>query len=525
MKGYKDCTLLIDLSTGSIVKKRLNRSYIEKFLGGEGYGSALLWYEVPYNTHAFSPRNMLSFSTGPLTGTLKSANTASVVFISPLSNSTGASTIGGRLGANIKYAGYDTVIINGASQYPVYLCIDDNNIEIRDAAHLWGKDTEETISIVKNETGSDFTVVCIGQAGEKLSRLACICSDEDFTVRGGSGSVMGHKKLKAIAIRGTGNVDIYDKERFTRNKMKIPRAAWDLNPMDIKHETFSALKKGLAKDNMGSAAAIAAHYMRAYGIDPVSTFAVISAAIKWYEGGIISMEDTDGLELRKGNTDAMVELIKKIGLREGAGETFADGLYYAALKIGQDNDGITMENSIGDMAFDTPEGGSYHINSNIMPSEALEHLLSDLNIEKSKDQAGSCLKVLKEYYMLANLLGICSNNMISSGTPPSLLAELYSSATGIETDRFELFKKSERVLSLQRALNYKKGFNKKNDYIPRVFLKSLKAFKPKSCNQQSMAATFTGLYEACGYDIDKAIPTAQKFLELSMKDILDDLYG
>ena len=175
MKGYKDCVIKVDLTTSSIKKEKLNQEYIKKYLGGEGYGIALLWYEMPHTADPLSPENILSFNTGPMTGTpTPSASRMSICFMSPLTNTIGASNIGSHFGAELKFAGYDSIVFTGKSEKPVYLVIDNDKVELRDASHLWGLDTRETTEAILDELGKEFKVCCIGQSGELLSSLAYI---------------------------------------------------------------------------------------------------------------------------------------------------------------------------------------------------------------------------------------------------------------------------------------------------------------------------------------------------------------
>jgi aldehyde:ferredoxin oxidoreductase len=202
LNGYANCVVRVDLTTKTIAKEPLNPTYIQQYLGGEGYGIALLWDEAPHQVDPLGPENILSFNAGPLTGTpTPSASRSSVVFFSPLTNSIGASNYGSHFNAELKFAGYDTIVFKGAADRPVYLWIDNGKVELRDAAHLWGLDTRETTTALKKEVGEDFKITCIGQAGERLARLACIFSDDCFAGRGGAGAVMGSKNLKAD--RGT----------------------------------------------------------------------------------------------------------------------------------------------------------------------------------------------------------------------------------------------------------------------------------------------------------------------------------
>ena len=217
MKGYRDCVIKVDLTSGTVVREALNKEYLRKYLGGEGYGIALLWAESPHDAEPLSPENILSFNTGPLTGTpTPSASRTSVCFFSPLTNTIGASNMGSHFGAELKFAGYDSIVFKGKSEKPVYLLIDDNKVELKDASQLWGMDTRETTEAILKKHGRDFKVSCIGQSGEKLSSLACIFSDDCFAGRGGAGAVMGSKNLKAVAVRGSGSVEVADKDAFMK---------------------------------------------------------------------------------------------------------------------------------------------------------------------------------------------------------------------------------------------------------------------------------------------------------------------
>ncbi|MDR0448587.1 MAG: hypothetical protein LBH07_07950, partial [Treponema sp.] len=188
MKGYKDCVVRVDLTSGTVSKENLNKEYIKKYLGAEGYGVALLWDEVPPEAGALDPANVLSFNTGPLTGTpTPSASRTSVCFISPLTNTIGAANVGSHWGAELKFAGYDSIIFTGKASKPVYLFVDNDKVELRDAGDLWGKDTRETTEALQEKLGKSFNIACIGQAGEKLAALACIFSDDCFAGRGGPG--------------------------------------------------------------------------------------------------------------------------------------------------------------------------------------------------------------------------------------------------------------------------------------------------------------------------------------------------
>ena len=217
--GLAGKLLRIDLSAGSVRSEATPAALFERYLGGRGVGAHLLFHEVPAGADPLGPDNKLIFLTGPLAGTLApGANKIIATFRSPLSNTYSFSLCGGHLAAELRFAGYDGIVVEGASPSPVYLSIAGGRAELRDASHLWGKLTHDTEDAIRAEIKEpDARVAVIGPAGERLVRFACIQADyfREFG-RGGGGAVMGAKKLKAIAVRGTGSVPVADSAGLAR---------------------------------------------------------------------------------------------------------------------------------------------------------------------------------------------------------------------------------------------------------------------------------------------------------------------
>jgi aldehyde:ferredoxin oxidoreductase len=216
--GYAGKILYIDLTKRKVSIKPLNSELAKMFIGGKGFIAKLLYDLLPPKIDPFSPENALVFATGPLNGTIWPGTKNIVGAKSPLTGIYMDSYFSGRFGAELKYAGYDALVITGRSDKPVYLWIDDGSVEFRDATHIWGKSTYETYDIVKEEVG-DVTaqVVCIGPAGENLVRFATIDADvHRQAARCGGGAVMGSKKLKAIAVRGSGDIEVAKLDEFLR---------------------------------------------------------------------------------------------------------------------------------------------------------------------------------------------------------------------------------------------------------------------------------------------------------------------
>jgi aldehyde:ferredoxin oxidoreductase len=217
--GLAGTILRVDLTNGQVQRVPTPRDLFERYLGARGVGAYLLFNELKPDTDPLGPDNKLIFLTGPLEGTLApGANKITVTFRSPLSGTYSFSLCGGHLAPELKFAGYDGVILEGRSDRPVYLWIDNDHACLRDASHLWGRLTHDTEDALRAELGdSDIRVACIGPAGEKLVRFACIQADyhREFG-RGGAGAVMGAKNLKAIAVRGTGHVEVADPPALTK---------------------------------------------------------------------------------------------------------------------------------------------------------------------------------------------------------------------------------------------------------------------------------------------------------------------
>lgn len=207
------------MSQGSSKVEDLERSHLEKWLGGRGLNSELLYREVGPEVEALSPENRLIFGVGPLTGTFApSCGRTTITSKSPMGSPEGFgdSNMGGHFGPELKFAGYDQLVIQGRSDHPVYLWIDDDRVEIRDAGHIWGRNIPDTDAMIKDELGSqEIHIAAIGPAGEKLVRYACIMNDVSrAAARSGMGAVMGSKNLKAVAVHGTGSVNLAHPKEF-----------------------------------------------------------------------------------------------------------------------------------------------------------------------------------------------------------------------------------------------------------------------------------------------------------------------
>ncbi len=218
MDGYLGQLLWVNLSDGQVRDEPLNPEHVEKFVGGSGLATRYLYDLIRTDTDPLGPDNPLIIMPGPLTGTRAPlCGRHTLVARSPLTGLLGESNVGGFVGAELRHAGYDGIVISGVSPAPAWLYVHDGQAELRNADDLWGLDTFETQACIKEALADQrVRVGCIGPAGEDLVRYAGVAHDNArMAGRTGMGAVMGAKRLKAIAVRGTAGVPLADEERFS----------------------------------------------------------------------------------------------------------------------------------------------------------------------------------------------------------------------------------------------------------------------------------------------------------------------
>jgi len=227
LSGYSRM-LNVDLAAREITEQATEEYFARTFIGGMGFGGKILWNEVNPEIGPFDDGNILVVAAGPLAGTgAPCSGRTEITTKSALTGIIGSGNTGGMWGARLKHAGYDAIVIRSKSGKPVYLLVDDDKVELKDANHLWGKDTRETTEAICQEMGvtpSQISVMTIGPAGENRVRFASILNDyHHVAARCGGGAVMGDKRLKAIVVRGTGTSKIAQPERF-RQAVDVARA-------------------------------------------------------------------------------------------------------------------------------------------------------------------------------------------------------------------------------------------------------------------------------------------------------------
>jgi aldehyde:ferredoxin oxidoreductase len=245
MNGYNGKFLRVNLTDGKISVEEPPEAYYRRYLGCRGFIVEKLLTEVPAGADPLGPENKLIFALGPVTGQpLPGSGRNSIGAKSPLTGIFGEAEAGGFWGAELKRAGFDCIIVEGTSEKPVYLKVENGEAEIRDAGKLWGMEIADADRAVREELGGNFRTAAIGPGGENLVRFACIINDVSHAAaRTGLGAVMGSKKLKLIAVKGSKAPDMADRE-------KIVTMSRDLNKIiKEKPTSFSIYGTGSAMEN------------------------------------------------------------------------------------------------------------------------------------------------------------------------------------------------------------------------------------------------------------------------------------
>ena len=223
MLGYQNNVLRIHLKEKKASTEPLRMDFARKYIGSKGLAIRYMYEELDPGIDALGEDNKLFLTTGPLTGTpVPCSGKLSVAAKSPATGTMNDCSIGGHAGIKIKFAGYDMIIFEGISEEPCYVVIEDDKVKFLDAADLWGRGSHEAEAVLAEQYGTDYSIMSIGPAGEKLSNMACINSDYYRQAgRGGIGAVMGSKKMKAILIKGTKGVKVADIEKTTDRILEI----------------------------------------------------------------------------------------------------------------------------------------------------------------------------------------------------------------------------------------------------------------------------------------------------------------
>ncbi len=611
MPGYCGKILRVNLSQGSWTVERPEAAFYRTYFGGRNLVAYYLLREVEPGIDPLGPKNKLIYAAGALTGVpFAGSGRHSVGAKSPLTGGFGDAEAGGFWGAELKRAGWDAIIVEGVSPKPVYLAITGDQVELRDASGLWGRELLEVQGRVREELGDKrYRVSMIGPAGERLVRYAAINNDlTAFAGRCGLGAVMGSKRLKAVAVRGTGSVETADPAKVgeiarfmgekymdlvgglydagtargvlslnaggglpTRNfregqfegAEKISGQAmrdtiltdrggcfacmvrckrvvtvndrFQVDPRygGPEYETIASIGSNCGVDDL-QAIAYGNQRLGALGLDSISTGVAIAFAMECYENGLLTKEDTGGLDLRFGNAEAMLEMIERIGRREGLGDLLAEGVRRASEKIGPESREFAMEVKGQEIPMHEPRvkfglGLGYAVsptgadhNHNFHDTWYTKRAgdLEPFGVTRPVpfDDLGP-EKVRMVMYMVNWRHFInCAVYCYFVPWTAHQVVELTRAATGWDSSLFELMKIGERAANLTRLYNLREGIGPETDkLVPRLH----RAFASGPVagiriKEEDLEAATGRFYQMMGWTERTGVPRRQTLEELDL---------
>ena len=610
--GYHGRILRVNLSDKKIMIETPEDIFYRRYLGGAGLLAYYLLKEVPPAADPLGPENRLIFACGPLTGApLPGSGRNAIGAHSPLTGAMGEADVGGFWGAELKAAGFDAIIVEGQATSPVYLWVHHGNIELRDATHLWGLENKPAETAIREELGEKRARIALcGPAGEKQVLYAAILTDLKHAAgRSGLGAVMGAKKLKAVAVRGTGKLPLADSAQVSalarwlrdnyRNLMgefpdlgtgvsTIPynrAGALPVNNFRDGHldgadvlgregmaehvvarmtgcyacpvgcKKISKLEKPYAVDpayggpeyetaiGVGSNCGVtdifavtkASERCNALGLDTISAGGTIAFAMECFEEGLLTLDDTGGLDLHFGNAEAMLQLLELIAARQGIGDLLAQGTRRAAEQIGKGAERFALHVKGQELAYHDPRiqhglGLGYAVSyvgadhcTSAFDSGYVEEtgIASVRNLGILEPMPATRLgpdKVRAIIYgslrkHLNNCLGLCNYLPYSNDQ----VVEAVRAVTGWDTNTWELCKAIERLVTMARAFNVRQGFTPADDCLPVRLTQPIGPDGPgQPIDPVALKAALPIYYEMMGWDPATGVPRPAKLHELDI---------
>lgn len=634
-KGYNGKVLRVDLTSGAIRLEEPPEIVYRTYLGGGGLTSYYLLRELKPGIDPLSPDNILVFASSVISGApIAGMVRFTVAAKSPLTGGYGEAEAGGFWGPELKFSGYDAVIITGRAERPSYLWINDGQVEIRSAENIWGLETGPAQEAIREELREKRArVALIGPAGENLVRYACVMNElRHANGRTGMGAVMGSKNLKAIAVRGTNRLDLHDQDKLRElsralaeeigrhgpnkvlRKLGTPNIVMILNSQGIlptrnfrtgffegaenisgermfetilkggrscyacavrckreveissgpyetspdyggpEYETLSSLGSLLGIDDI-QAIAKGNELCNRYTLDTISTGVAIGFAMECCEKGLITREDTGGIEFKFGNPEAMLKGIEWIAFRKNSlGDLLAEGVKIAAARIGKGSEAFALHIKGQELPMHDPRGktgqglsfaisptGADHVRApHDTPFQsaganleriALLGLLEPVGVREMGPRKVRNFLYLHFIWSLYESLGVCNfvAGPVWALTLPKLV-EVVQAVTGWETSIWELMKVGERTVNMARIFNLREGFGRRDDNLPDRLFEPLEggALQGKGLDRQEFEELLTLYYEAMGWSPEDGVPTRGKLAELNLfwlDDFIKDRRG
>lgn len=625
----KDAKILdIDLKNQTYKVRTLPAETYRKYPGGSALGMYLLLNEMKPGTDPLSEENLLIFSVSPLTGLpISGQSRMTVTTKSPLTGTAGDSQVGGFIPVHIKANGYDSVMFRGKAEKPVYVYIDMDRVEFRDASNVWGKVTGEAEKIIKSELGEEkIESSIIGPAGENLLKIASIMHQRSrANGRNGVGAVMGSKNLKALVVKrqvpakaedmeGMKTLTKNVKERIAANAVMVdtsengtagvvdfhlqegflPGRNWTTGTLEggeaicgttitktvlkerdtchacairckgvveiegkvdpeyggPEYETCATFGSYCGNVNLEDLC-YANQLCNMYGMDTISAGATIAFAMDCFENGILTLEDTDGLELRFGNGSVFEKLIPKMAMREkGIGELLADGSAAASEKIGKGSEKyviackkqeipahmVQMKPNLAVNYAVNPFGADHqsseHDPALMAAKDSQDWLWANMLAEFESCDAYGVLDENKakfafetqKFYSMMDTLCLCQ---FAWGPAwqlygPKDLIDFCKYGIGWDTSIEELQEIGERRINMMRCFNAREGFTRKDDILPeRMFIPM-----PDGPNagvkisKEDFELALEKYYELAGWDKKTGNPTEETLKRLGLEWVM-----
>ncbi len=613
--GYAGKFLRLDMTNKKASTVPLTKEMAKLHLGGNGFGAKILYDELKPGIDPLGPENKYVFASGPIQGTMVPTAGRSGVFTkSPLNGLFFDAYGGGSFGPEMKYAGWDAVIVEGQAKSPTYVTVYDDKVEFKDASHLWGKYTFETQEIIKKDLNEPKAqIACIGPAGEKLVRFACTIWGARAAGRGGNGAVLGSKKLKALVVRGTNDVEVPNVDDFLKTvteqyaKIKAnpgtgkalpslgtPGVTTVQNQLGIlgtrnwQTEVFEGTEKIsgtvmrerlVVKDKgcmacpiyctklvniksgpyagtidegpeyetifaFGSNCGVDSLEMIAkadrlsddIGVDTISAGAVISFAMECYEKGILSKEELDGLDLKFGNQEALIQMIHKFGTREGIGDLLAEGAARAAKKIGKGSEKYAITIKDIENAGHSPRGMKGFCLGMATSTRGGSHQDARPTAERIGKSDRKILEGKPEYAMGTQRTTTLQDSMCVCRMTEGIYGltevtndhlNMINVVTGMNLKLPELVDITDRIWNVERSFNCREGARREHDVQAIRFMTepipdgpSKGMYSPKD----ELEMLKDKYYELRGWDKTTGIPTKDTLKRLNLNKQAEDLY-
>jgi len=622
--GYSGRILHVDLTTQTLEVEEPDVSFYRKYVGGSAMGAYYLLKNTPPEADPLGPENTLTLMISPLTGAPFSGQSrVCATAKSPETGLVGDSQAGGFWPAELKFAGFDGLVIRGSAEEPVYLWVHDGEAELRGASHLWGEFTAEVEDAIREELDDRrIQILQCGPAGERGVRFSALINNANrANGRTGMGAVMASKNLKAVAVRGNGRPELADPEAakalgrwgvehfedsdiytmglhgtadvvLPQNQAGgLPTRNWssgtfqEAEAISGQRMTDTILKKRdtcygcvvrCKRDvevtegpytvdpryggpeyetvaTMGSycgvsdleAIARANQLCNMYGMDTISCGATIAWAMDCFEHGLLTEEDTGGLDLHFGNADAVVTLVERIGEREGFGRVLGEGSTRAAEMLGVGEDLVVavkrhelpahmpqVKPSLGLIYAVNPFGADHQSSEHDgsydwYPERMAELDLLDAAVAESLNAEKVRYALYTEWlYSCLDSVSVCQFVFGPSWHlyGPSQLVEAVRAATGWDVSLWELMKVGERRLNLLRAFNAREGIGSQADTVPPKLLIPLEGGESDgvSVAADEVEKAKAVYYQMAGWD-KNGRPARAKLEELALSWVADEL--